>query len=134
MAQHDRSRLWIERFVRHDAAVLDVGETAFADLVEQALADIPDALRSLMDNVAIFVEDRGDDPDMLGVYEGIPLTERHDYGGLAMPDRIVIYRLPILEICTTLDDVVSEVLVTVVHEIAHHFGIDDDRLHELGWD
>ncbi|WP_419912532.1 metallopeptidase family protein [Candidatus Poriferisodalis sp.] len=114
--------------------MLEMDEAAFADLVEQALEDIPDALRSLMDNVAIFVEDRGDDPDMLGVYEGIPLTERHDYGGLAMPDSIVIYRLPILEMCETPDDVVEEVLVTVVHEVAHHFGIDDDRLHELGWD
>jgi len=114
--------------------VLDMDEAVFADLVEQALEDIPDALRSLMDNVAIFVEDRGEDPDLLGVYEGIPLTERHDYGGLVMPDSIVIYRLPILEMCETADDVVEEVLVTVVHEIAHHFGIDDDRLHELGWD
>ena len=121
-------------FVRQDGHVLEMDEAAFADLVEQSLEDVPEALRSLMDNVAIFVEDRGEDPDLLGVYEGIPLTERHDYGGLAMPDSIVIYRLPILEMCETADDVVEEVLVTVVHEIAHHFGIDDDRLHELGWD
>ena len=67
--------------------MLDIDEATFAELVEEALEDIPDALRELMDNVAIFVEDRGDDPDMLGVYEGIPLTERHDYGGLVMPDR-----------------------------------------------
>ena len=117
-----------------DGGVLEMDETPFAELVEQALEEIPDALRSLMDNVAIFVEDRGDEPDLLGVYEGIPLTERHDYGGLVMPDSIIIYRLPILEMCETPDDVVEEVLVTVVHEIAHHFGIDDDRLHELGWD
>ncbi|WP_419843051.1 metallopeptidase family protein [Candidatus Poriferisodalis sp.] len=114
--------------------MLEMSEAAFSELVEQALEDIPDALRSLMDNIAIFVEDSGDDPDLLGVYEGIPLTERHDYGGLVMPDRIVIYRLPILEMCETSEEVIEEVLVTVVHEIAHHFGIDDDRLHELGWD
>ncbi len=114
--------------------MLEMDEEPFAELVEEALELIPDGLRDLMDNVAIFVEDRGSDPDLLGVYEGIPLTERHDYGGLAMPDSIVIYRLPILEMCETADEVISEVSITVTHEIAHHFGIDDDRLHELGWD
>lgn len=109
-------------------------EGRFSGLVEDALELIPAGLLALMDNVAIFVEDRGEDPELLGVYEGIPLTERHDYGGLAMPDSIVIYRLPILEMCETADEVVEEVSITVVHEIAHHFGIEDDRLHELGWD
>jgi len=74
-----------------------------------------------------------DDPGLLGVYEGFALTERGwDYGGV-LPDRIIIYRNPILAICDTDEDVVEEVAVTVVHEIAHHFGIDDGRLHALGW-
>jgi len=70
----------------------------------------------------------------LGLYDGIPLTERGDYGIGELPDRIFIYRSAICAICQTEADVVHEVITTVVHEVAHHFGIDDDRLHELGWD
>ncbi len=104
-------------------------------LVAEALDEVPEELAALIDNVAIFVEDDppADDPDLLGIYEGIPLTERgHDYGGV-LPDRITIYRNPTLAICETVDDVIDEVNITVVHEIAHHFGIDDDRLHDLGY-
>ena len=89
----------------------------------------------LLNNVVIQVEDDAppEDPDLLGVYEGYALTERGwDYTGV-LPDRIVIYRNPILSICEDEQDVVDEVAVTVVHELAHHFGIDDRRLHELGW-
>jgi predicted Zn-dependent protease with MMP-like domain len=89
----------------------------------------------MMDNVVVLVEDDApdDDPDLLGLYEGIALTERtSDYAGV-LPDRITIYRLPTLQVCDTETDVVDEVAITVVHEIAHHFGIDDQRLHELGW-
>jgi predicted Zn-dependent protease with MMP-like domain len=110
---------------------IDVGR--FEELVEQALESIPDELASLIENVAFFVEDRGEAPELLGLYEGVPLTERFDYGGMVMPDRIVVYRLAILESCSTEAEVVEEVRITVVHEIAHHFGIDDDRLDELGW-
>jgi predicted Zn-dependent protease with MMP-like domain len=74
-----------------------------------------------------------DTPDLLGLYEGIPLTERGETYAGALPDRILIFRAPILAICDTEDDVREEVHITVVHEIAHHFGIDDDRLHELGY-
>jgi predicted Zn-dependent protease with MMP-like domain len=82
----------------------------------------------------ILVEDRHpDEPDLLGLYEGIALTERDsDYGG-SLPDTITIYRQALLDICDSDDDVVEEVAVTVIHEIAHHFGIADDRLEELGW-
>jgi predicted Zn-dependent protease with MMP-like domain len=114
-------------------AVLVVRDARFNELVSEALDAIPDPLWDLMDNVAVFVEDAADDPTLLGLYEGIPLTERGEYGGLAMPDRITIYRLAICAICENEQDVVAEVGVTVVHEIAHHFGIEDDRLHELGW-
>jgi predicted Zn-dependent protease with MMP-like domain len=115
--------------------VLDIPPEEFEDLVAEALDEIPDELARLVDNVVIVVED--DSPEgesLLGLYEGVPLTERGaSYAGV-MPDRITIYRRPILSICDTTDDVLDEVHITVVHEIAHHFGIDDQRLHELGWD
>jgi predicted Zn-dependent protease with MMP-like domain len=106
----------------------------FEALVADALDTIPGDLAGLLDNVVVVVEDRGEEPDLLGLYEGTPLTEREDYGGLALPDRIALYRLPICEMCADEAEVVEEVMVTVVHELAHHFGIDDDRLEELGWD
>jgi len=106
----------------------------FEDLVAEALDEVPEELLGLMNNVVILVEE--DPPpgeDLLGLYEGHALTNRGwDYSGV-LPDRITIYRRPILSICDTDDDVVEEVAITVVHEIAHHFGIDDARLHELGW-
>ena len=115
--------------------MIAVAQHRFEELVAKALDLIPPELTRLMDNVAIFVEEENDEePDLLGLYDGVPLTERDDYGGLVMPDRIWIYRLPILEMCESEAEVVDEVVITVVHEIAHHFGIDDDRLHELGWD
>jgi len=107
----------------------------FEELVADALDTIPPELAAAMDNVVVLVEDRNEEePDLLGLYEGVALTERtSNYGGV-LPDRIMIYQDAILDICETEDDVVHEVAVTVVHEIAHHFGIDDERLHELGWD
>ena len=107
----------------------------FEELVGEALDEVPQQLLDLMDNVVILVVDDPpeDEPNLLGLYEGHALTERGwDYSGV-LPDRILIYRNPILGICDTEDDVVEEVAVTVVHEIAHHFGIDDARLHALGW-
>ncbi len=107
----------------------------FEELVGDALDAVPAELLELLDNVVILVEDDppADDPDLLGIYEGHALTERGwDYSGV-LPDRIIIYRHPILAICENDEDVVDEVSVTVVHEIAHHFGIDDHRLHDLGW-
>ena len=87
-----------------------------------------------IDNVVILVEDRNpEEPDLLGLYEGIALTERDTTYAGALPDTITIYRDTLLEFCDTEADVVEEVAITVIHEIAHHFGIDDDRLHELGW-
>ena len=114
--------------------MIDVDEDRFSELVADALDQVPEALAELVDNVVVMVEDRHPTEDLLGLYDGVPLTERDDYGGLVMPDRITIYRLPICEISDTLAEVVEEVLVTVVHELAHHFGIDDDELHRLGWD
>ncbi|MEE6136289.1 metallopeptidase family protein [Mycobacterium sp. 050128] len=106
----------------------------FDELVSDALDLIPAQLAAAMDNVVILVEDRHpDEPELLGLYEGVALTERDsDYGG-SLPDAITIYRQALLDICDSDDDVVEEVAITVIHEIAHHFGIDDDRLEELGW-
>ena len=106
----------------------------FEELVADALDEVPTELMALLDNVVVLVEDRDpEDPQLLGLYEGHALTERGwQYGG-ALPDRIMIYRKAICDVCETEEDVVEEVTITVVHEIAHHFGIDDERLHELGW-
>ena len=87
-----------------------------------------------MDNVVILVEDRHpEDPELLGLYDGVALTERDSHYGGSLPDTITIFRGALLDVCETEADVVDEVAITVIHEIAHHFGIDDDRLHELGW-
>jgi predicted Zn-dependent protease with MMP-like domain len=117
-------------------------EEDFESAVTEALELIPPEVARAMDNVAVFIEDDyipqpGEDPDtvLLGLYEGVPLTERDAWWGAgSLPDRITIYRQPILDICSSREDVIEEVAITVTHEIAHHFGISDERLHELGWD
>lgn len=118
-----------------------MNEAEFDAAVQQALAEIPAEIRFEMENVTLFTQDDfipgpDDHPDtvLLGLYEGTPLTERGSWWETgSLPDRITIFRNPILEICSTREEVIHEVKVTVVHEIAHHFGIDDARLHELGW-
>ena len=106
----------------------------FEELVADALDTIPPELTAAMDNVVVLVEDRHpDEPDLLGLYEGIALTERtSEYAGV-LPDRITLYQGALLEHCADEDEVVHEVAVTVVHEVAHHFGIDEETLHRLGW-
>jgi predicted Zn-dependent protease with MMP-like domain len=114
--------------------MVEVGPEEFEELVSDALDGLPPELARLMDNVAIFVEDEADDePDLLGLYDGIPLTERTASYVMAVPDRIFIYRLPTLRMSDDRDEVVRQVQITVVHEIAHHFGIEDERLHDLGY-
>lgn len=109
-----------------DAAVFDA-------LVDDALDAIPAPLAAQFDNVVLVTEDADpEDPDLLGVYEGVPLTERDEYGGV-LPDRIVIYRLPLCAQAADADELLEEVRITVVHELAHHMGIDDEELHRLGW-
>src|SRR5512142_3160834 len=110
-----------------------MSQRRFEALVSEALDEVPAELLALLDNVVVLVADDppGDAPDLLGLYEGYALTDRGwDYSGV-LPDRITIFRNPILQLCTSEDEVVEEVAVTVVHELAHHFGIDDRRLHEL---
>ncbi|MCV7226170.1 metallopeptidase family protein [Mycolicibacterium komossense] len=106
----------------------------FDELVSDALDQIPQRLAAAIDNVVILVEARHpEEPSLLGLYEGIALTERDSFYAGSLPDAITIYRDAILDICDSEEQVVEEVTITVVHEIAHHFGIGDDRLHELGW-
>ena len=115
--------------------VQPVTTEAFETLVAEALDGLPPELGALMQNVAVLVADWGESSDLLGLYDGIPLTDRDDYGGggMALPDRITVYRLALCGMCGDLDELRHEIGVTVVYEVAHHFGIDDDRLHELGW-
>lgn len=107
----------------------------FERLVIDELDLLPDDMLDGLDNVVFVVEDRPEDGtlDILGLYDGVALTERGQYGFGEIPDRIVIYREPLLELFDDLDELREQVHVTLVHEIAHFFGIDDDRLHELGW-
>ena len=112
--------------------MVEISAQRFEELVAEALDDVPEDLARLMRNVVVLVEDTSA-AGLLGLYEGIPLTEREaGYGGV-LPDRITLYRLPICAMCDDEEDVADEVYTTVVHEIAPHFGIDDDRLDELGW-
>ena len=104
----------------------------FEGLVADALDTLPEEFLNLLDNVVVLVEDTHPD-DLLGLYDGIPHTERSDYGGLELPDRITLYRLALCDFVDDRETLEREVRVTIVHEVAHHFGIDDDRLHELGW-
>ena len=108
---------------------------AFEDLVAGELDGLPDDMVAGLDNVVFVVEDRPEDGslDLFGLYDGWALTERDRYGTGELPDRIIIYRDPHLAACETAEDLREEVHTTLVHEIAHFYGIDDERLHELGW-
>lgn len=114
--------------------MIDVAPERFEQLVAAAVDEIPADLARHIENVAIVVEDHPphDRPNLLGLYEGIPLTARGSWYVAALPDRIRIFRVPILRMCESQAQVVREVHVTVIHEIAHHFGISDQTLHELG--
>jgi predicted Zn-dependent protease with MMP-like domain len=114
---------------------VEMERDAFERLVDEALDDIPDELARLVRNVVVLVEDDppAEDPDLLGLYEGVALTERYGDYGMQLPDRIFVFRNPLLAMCETEEELIEEVRITVVHEVAHHFGIDDERLHELGY-
>ncbi|MFD0362146.1 metallopeptidase family protein [Nocardia sp. GCM10030253] len=111
-----------------------MSEGRFEELVGDALDLIPPELARAIDNVVVLIESRNpEDSRLLGLYHGIALTERDSHYGGALPDTVTIYRDAILEICDDESQVVEEVAITVIHEIAHYFGIDEDRLHQLGW-
>lgn len=111
--------------------MIDVPRGRFEQMVGEALDTLPREPARLMRNVAVVIED-GDDPHLLGLYHGVPLTERTSHYSAVLPDKITIFRLAICARCDT-EDEVDDVRTTVVHEVGHHFGIDDARLHDLGW-
>jgi predicted Zn-dependent protease with MMP-like domain len=119
---------------RYDAWMFQVSNERFEELAAEAVAALPESLSSHMDNVAIIVEDEAKGRNLFGLYEGIPLTRRgfSSYNAV-MPDRITLYQTTICQVCASEDDVRAQVRKTVIHEIAHHFGISDPRLDELGW-
>ena len=110
-------------------------EAEFETLVVAELDALPDDMVDGLENVVFVIEDRPEDGslDLLGLYDGVALTERERYGFGEMPDRIILFREPHLAACDDLGELRDEIHVTLVHEIAHFYGIDDDRLHELGW-
>lgn len=115
--------------------MMDMDADAFEQIVIDELDRLPDDMVDGLDNVVFVVEDRGEDGslDLLGLYDGWALTERDRYGVGELPDRIIVYREAHLAVCDDLDELRAEVHTTLVHEIAHFYGIDDERLHELGW-
>ena len=116
--------------------MIEMSEADFEAAVADALDAVPAELMQLLDNVAFFIDNEPppEEPDLLGVYEGVALTERDGgWDTLRLPDRIVLFRGPLMRMCESRDELLDEIEVTVVHEIAHHFGIDDAHLHDLGW-
>ncbi|PZU40412.1 MAG: hypothetical protein DI573_04170 [Microbacterium sp.] len=115
--------------------MIEMDAETFETLVVGELDLLPDDMVDGLDNVVFVVEDRPEDGslDLLGLYDGTALTERDRYGVGELPDRIIVYREPHLAVCDDMDALRDEVHTTLVHEIAHFYGIDDDRLHELGW-
>lgn len=114
---------------------LDLDAEAFEALVVAELDELPDEMVDGLDNVVFVVEDRPEDGslDLLGLYDGTALTDRGQYGFGELPDRIILYREPLLAVSADLDELRDQIHVTLVHEIAHFYGIDDDELHRLGW-
>jgi predicted Zn-dependent protease with MMP-like domain len=113
--------------------VIDVDPERFEEMVATALDGLPPKLGRVMRNVAVVVDLDGGPPGLLGLYEGVPLTRRTSHYSAVLPDKITIFRRAICAICTAPDQVVEQVRRTVIHEVGHHFGISDGRLHELGW-
>ncbi len=113
--------------------MVEVGPERFEEMVVTALDGLPGELGEMMRNVAVTVEHGPGPPGLLGLYQGVPLTSRTTQYAGVLPDRITIYRRAICAVCATEDEVADEVRRTVIHEVAHHFGIDDQRLAELGW-
>ena len=124
-----------------------LSDEEFEAAVGDALDAIPGELADQMDNVVVLVRDEPEPellteadydedglPTLLGLYDGVPLTERDDSWSMVLPDRILVFKGPLERWCSTREELVEEIEVTVIHEVAHHFGIDDDRLHELGWE
>lgn len=116
--------------------MVEISAVHFEEIVGEALDEVPPELMDLLDNVVFLVEDESppEEPELLGLYDGVPLTERDAGWGLGnLPDRIRLFRGPLTRMCADEDELREEVTITVIHEIAHHFGISDEALHDLGW-
>jgi len=113
--------------------VIEVDPVRFEEMVASALDGLPVEFGRLMSNVAVTVEHDAGPRGLLGLYQGVPLTSRTTQYALVLPDRITIYRRAICAVCETEQEVADQVRRTVIHEVGHHFGIDDERLRELGW-
>ena len=113
----------------------ELDEEAFERLVVDELDLLPDDMVEGLDNVVFVTESRPEDGslDLLGLYDGVAMTERGAYGFGELPDRIVLYREPLLAVSADLEELKDQIHVTLVHEIAHFYGLDDAQLHELGW-
>ena len=116
--------------------MIGVSSEEFEKLVIDELDALPDEMIDGLENVVFVTEDRPEDGslDLLGLYDGVALTERGQYGFGELPDRIILYREPLLAIVENLEELKDEIHVTLVHEIAHFYGLDDEQLHELGWE
>lgn len=113
---------------------MEISDEDFDALVDEAFDELPEPLITNIDNLVFMVEDEPEDgSETLGVYEGFALTERGDYGLGELPDRIVLFKGPLTRMCTDADDLFDEIVITLVHELGHFHGIEEDRLHELGW-
>ena len=114
---------------------MQMDAATFEKLVIDELDELPDEMVEDLENLVFVVEDRPEDGslDLLGEYQGVALTHRDQYGFGELPDRIVLFREPLLAVCDDLDQLKDEIHVTLVHEIAHYYGIDDEELHKLGW-
>lgn len=111
-----------------------MSEEAFDALVEEALDALPEELLTGLDNVVFVVEEEPEDgSNTLGVYEGVALTERDSSWFGALPDRVVLFRGPLSRMCRNAEELFEEITITLVHELGHYHGIDEERLHELGW-
>ncbi|MBK0421055.1 metallopeptidase family protein [Leucobacter sp. CSA2] len=114
--------------------MLEMSHEEFESLVADGLDSLSDEMMSQLDNVIFLVEDHPEDgSDLLGVYEGYSLQDRGAYGFGEEPDRIILFRENLLAHCEDREELVREIRVTLVHEIAHFFGITEERIHELGW-
>ena len=113
---------------------VDISEARFEAIVEEALDALPEQLLANLDNLIFVVEDEPEDgSDSLGWYEGTALTERDQYGYGQLPDRIVLFRGPLTRMCLSEDELYDEIWITLVHELGHYHGIDEEQLHALGW-
>lgn len=119
----------------NDAQALHLDEAAFEAMVVDELDALPDDMLDGLENVVFVVEDRPEDGtlDLLGLYDGVALTDRGTYGFGELPDRIILFREPLLAFCADVEELREQIHITLVHEIAHFYGIDDDELHRLGW-